>query len=69
MAAFADLEAAQNRAQELMASGAATVAHGCLLENGTPIVRLLRPLSATGSTEDGMNAAGAWDIIDDDSQT
>lgn len=66
MASFSDLAAANDRARVLMESGAATVAHGARLPDGTIVVRLLRPMSATGATNDGMNKAGAWDTVDDD---
>jgi hypothetical protein len=69
MAAFANMIAADERARALMESGAATVAHSCRLPDGTIAVRLLRPMSATGTTQDGMNQAGAWDVVTDDSET
>jgi hypothetical protein len=52
-----------------MSSGAATVAHAQRDKNGVISVRVLRPMSATGTTVDGMNQAGSWDVLDDDSET
>jgi hypothetical protein len=69
MGAFVDLAAADNRATELMETGAAVVAHSCRLRNGTIAVRLLRPMSATGDTVDGMNKAGSWDVVTDDTES
>lgn len=66
MSSFSSLESAELRAKELMSQGLATVAHSCRLANGTIAVRLLRPMSATGTTADGMNKAGAWDVVTDD---
>jgi hypothetical protein len=66
MAAFSSLSAAEARAKVLMASGAAIVAHSARRPNGTIVVRLLRPMSATGTTQDGTNKAGAWDTVSDD---
>ena len=69
MSAFADMNAANIRARELMETGVATVAHGARLHDGTIVVRLLRPMSATGTTQDGMDKRGAWDTVDDDAAT
>ncbi|MBI4524373.1 MAG: hypothetical protein HY695_11250 [Deltaproteobacteria bacterium] len=69
MAAFASFAEAEARAKTLMDEGYATVAHACLLVDGTLAVRLLRPMSATGSTGDGMNKAGAWDTVTDNAAT
>ena len=69
MASFSTLQAAEIRARQLMESGAATVAHSCRLDDGTIAVRLLRPMSASGTTADGMNKAGAWDTVTDDEAT
>jgi hypothetical protein len=69
MGSFADIAAADVYARTLMESGAATEAHSCRLPDGTIAVRLLRPMSATGETQDGMNKNGAWDTVIDDTQT
>ena len=69
MGAFANIAAADIYARTLMESGAATVAHSCRLRNGSIAVRLLRPMSATGDTVDGMNKEGSWDVVVDDTQT
>ena len=66
MSAFSDMASAESRARTLMSTGVATVAHSCRLKDGTIAVRLLRPMSATGTTQDGMNKAGSWDTVTDD---
>lgn len=66
MSAFTNIQEADNRARVLMNSGVAIVAHGERHSDGSFAVRLLRPMSATGTTADGMNKAGAWDFVIDD---
>jgi hypothetical protein len=61
MADFATLAEAEERARAKMADGTWVAAFGCRAANGAPAVRILRPMSASGSTADGMNKAGAWD--------
>jgi hypothetical protein len=34
--------------------------------SGAIALRILRPMSASGTTGDGMNKQGAWDYVTDD---
>ena len=73
MAAFTSMGEAEGRARTLMGTGAAIVAHVQRSTTGVISVRVLRPLSLatfTGQdTVDGMNKAGAWDVLTDTTQT
>ena len=69
MASFSTVAQAAARAVVLMQNGSATVAHAARDFNGVIVVRLLRPMSATGTTQSGMNKAGAWDTVSDTTAT
>jgi len=67
MAAFATMEGAETRVRALMAAGTIVQGHSCRLKDGTIAIRVQRYMSASGATQDGMNKAGAWDVLTDDS--
>jgi hypothetical protein len=74
MGAFATMAAAEARANVLMSTGAALVAHPQRSKAGVISVRILRPCSTAGYgigslTADGTNIGGAWDVLTDDAAT
>ena len=69
MSAFSSVEAAETRVVALMAANTVVQGHSCRLKDGTIAIRIQRWMGASGTTEDGMNKAGAWDVLTDDSET
>jgi hypothetical protein len=69
MSSFASLLAAELRARELQEGGFVIEAHSQRDKGGIISVRVLRFMDATGQTTDLMNAAGAWSVVSDDSET
>lgn len=68
MAAFT-FASAEDRGRVLMDAGTIIVGYVCRAPSGVIGLRVLRPMSASGTTADGMNKEGAWDVLTDDAAT
>ena len=72
MATFANIAAADARAQAKVADGTWIEAYSANRHDGQAIVRFLRKMDVTdvtAGTFDGMNKKGAWDETSSDSVT
>ncbi|HYT54938.1 MAG TPA: hypothetical protein VEQ38_09515 [Verrucomicrobiae bacterium] len=71
MAAFATMQAAEQRVRALMEAKTIVQGHSCRLKDGTIAIRVQRFMSLTGAlgsttkTADGTNPSGAWDVLTD----